>query len=107
MPWKSIYREAGIIRGEHRFVLTTGGHVQSILRPPHLAQSEYYVNEAFPGSADDWFDTATRREGSWWQDWADWLHLNSGAYKKAPKDAGSIDFKPIVSAPGNYVRARM
>lgn len=54
-----------MMRGEHRFVLTTGGCVQSILQPPHLAQSEYYVNEAFPGSADGWFDTATRREGSW------------------------------------------
>jgi polyhydroxyalkanoate synthase len=65
MPWKNIYREADMMRGEHRFVLTTGGCVQSILQPPHLAQSEYYVNEAFPGSADGWFDTATRREGSW------------------------------------------
>jgi hypothetical protein len=52
MLWKNIYRETGMMRGEHRFVLTTGGYGQSILQPRHLAQSEYYVNEAFPGSAD-------------------------------------------------------
>jgi polyhydroxyalkanoate synthase len=107
MPWKSIYREAGMVNGEKRFALTTGGHVQSILRPPNLPHCEYFINEDFPGTADDWFDTATRCEGSWWQDWSDWLHLNSGAWKKAPGSAGSVDFKPIVSAPGNYVRERM
>lgn len=107
MPWKNIYSDARQLKGKHRFVLVPGGHVKSLLRPLYLPQSEYFVNESFPESPDDWLNGATTYQGSWWQDWVRWLHENSGSYKKAPVQNGNRDFRPIISAPGNYVRVRM
>lgn len=107
MPWKGIYREALLFGGKHRFTLSISGHVQSILRPPHLARTKYYTNDAFPESADAWLAGATLNEGSWWPDWTQWLNTNSGCYKKAPASSGSADFPPLARAPGDYVHLRI
>lgn len=107
MPWNGIYRQVHLFRGNHRFVLSTSGHVQSMLRPPHLSRTEYFTNESLPDSADDWLANATRQDGTWWYDWADWLHAQSGANKKAPSKPGNRDFPPITPAPGDYVMVRI
>jgi polyhydroxyalkanoate synthase len=50
--------------GMNTFVLSTSGHVQSILRPPNLANTEYFVNEEMPETADAWLAGARRMEGT-------------------------------------------
>ena len=107
MPWKGIYREALLFRGNHRFALSVSGHVQSILRPPHLARTKYYTNDKFPENPDEWLAGATLNEGSWWSDWNQWLIANSGSPKKAPSHAGNTDYPPLNCAPGNYVHERI
>lgn len=50
MPWRGIYRAVRAFGGQNRFVLSTSGHVQSILRPPNLAGVEFFVNAAYPAA---------------------------------------------------------
>jgi polyhydroxyalkanoate synthase subunit PhaC len=107
MPWRGIYRAARLINGRHRFVLSTGGHVQTILRPPSLANIEFYANKRLPGTADEWLRTAERTSGSWWSDWSAWLGKESGRRRTATARLGNADFEPVAPAPGQYVREPM
>ncbi|RDH84489.1 MAG: class II poly(R)-hydroxyalkanoic acid synthase [endosymbiont of Galathealinum brachiosum] len=103
MPWKGVYKTTRIFRGKHRFVLSTSGHVQSVLRPPSLAHTEYYTNETLCESADEWLESSTRQDGTWWVDWTSWLKKQSGALKKSPQKLGAKNFPPLCNAPGRYV----
>jgi len=107
MPWRGIYRAASAFGGHNRFVLSTGGHVQSILRPPNLANTEYFVNDSYPPAPDRWLAGADRRAGTGWADWANWLRDHAGAVRHAPPALGSPAYPPICPAPGTYVLERM
>lgn len=106
MPWRGVYRTTQLLKGKHRFVLSTSGHVQSILRPPHLAKTSYLTNEQLPESADEWLAHATQHQGSWWVDWTRWLKHESGGLKKAVKYTGCELYPPLMPAPGAYVFER-
>lgn len=103
MPWRGIYRAMKVFEGDHRFVLSNSGHVQSILRPPNLSNSEYFVNESYPADPDNWRKGSLRNQGSWWLDWSGWLKNRSGSTGAAPMDLGCPAFPPICAAPGTYV----
>jgi polyhydroxyalkanoate synthase len=107
MPWRGIYRMLDHFRGKHRFVLCDSGHVQSILRPPSLANIHYYTNDDRPNDAELWLKTATHHEGSWWEDWSAWLHDHSASMKNAAERCGNRDFPPLSDAPGEYVLEKM
>jgi polyhydroxyalkanoate synthase subunit PhaC len=107
MPWRGIYRAVRCFGGENRFVLSTSGHVQSILRPPNLANTHYFVNDDLSGSADVWFSGARRMEGTWWRDWSEWLRGHAGPVADAPRSLGAEAFPPLCPAPGSYVMERM
>ena len=106
MPWKAVYRTAQALRGEHQFILTTKGHVQSMLRPPNLANSEYFTNTGFPADPEAWRSTATRHNGSWWPHWRQWLETKSGRMRRAPSSPGSSRYPGVDPAPGRYVHER-
>lgn len=103
MPWQGCYQACQTFGGNHQFVLSTSGHVQSILRPPRLANAHYFVNRSTAMSADAWRATCERREGTWWRHWHAWLNDRSGALKAAPSRLGSRDHPPLMDAPGDYV----
>jgi polyhydroxyalkanoate synthase len=46
--------------------------------------------------------SATKHDGSWWNDWVQWLAERSGNRKAAPA-MGSEAHPVIESAPGSYV----
>ena len=110
MPWRGVYRTArhfgGKAAARSSFVLSTSGHVQSILRPPRLGRVEHYVADRLPDSADDWLATARREDGSWWPNWGAWLASRSGPRRKARADLGSAAYPPLMAAPGDYVLQR-
>jgi polyhydroxyalkanoate synthase len=103
MPWGGCYEACRVFRGEHEFILSPSGHVQSVLRPPRLANTLYYTNAARPDTPQEWIRTATRHDGSWWDHWDRWLAGQSGAVKNAPRRLGNKEFPPLAAAPGSYV----
>jgi polyhydroxyalkanoate synthase subunit PhaC len=107
MPWRGIYRAVNAFGGQNRFVLSTSGHVQSILRPPNLAGTEFFVNSSHPADPDHWLRDADRRAGTWWVDWSEWLRRHVGNKQEAPREPGCPAFPPICPAPGTYAKERM
>ena len=103
MPWKGCYRACQLFRGHNAFVLSTSGHVQSLLRPPRIANTVYYTNDDITLTAEDWRRTALQNDGTWWHHWHGWLHDKSGSPKKAPRRLGSDKHPVLMAAPGRYV----
>lgn len=103
MPWQGCYLTCQAFAGDHQFVLSNSGHVQSILRPPRLAKSYYYTNRHTAMPAQAWRESADRHDGTWWTHWCGWLNSVSGELKPAPKRLGSDSHPPLMDAPGSYV----
>ncbi|HTY70534.1 MAG TPA: alpha/beta fold hydrolase [Alphaproteobacteria bacterium] len=102
-PWPAGYRAAKLFGGATDFVLSSSGHIQSILNPPGNPKAKFFVN---PGSPDDpqaWLKGATTCAGSWWTHWREWLTARSGDLVPAPDHLGSDHFPPLADAPGTYV----
>jgi polyhydroxyalkanoate synthase len=106
MPWHGVYRAARHFGGRCTFVLSTSGHVQSIVRPPRLGRTEHYTRDDLPPDPQEWLAGAEKRGGSWWPHWAGWLAERSGARMMARRTFGSAAYAPIAPAPGEYVLER-
>ncbi|WP_438950928.1 alpha/beta fold hydrolase [Porticoccus sp.] len=102
-PWKICYKTTQIVGGNIKFVLSSSGHIQSLVNPPSNNRARYFSNENLPETADEWLEGAEQFSGSWWIDWADWLTVRSGERKAAPKVLGNKRLKPLEDAPGTYV----
>jgi len=102
-PWKVCYRTTQIVGGDVKFVLSSSGHIQSLVNPPTNARARYYCNDELPESAEAWLEQADQQSGSWWTDWADWLKARSGERKTAPRNLGNRNHPPLEAAPGTYV----
>ncbi|HYX65190.1 MAG TPA: class I poly(R)-hydroxyalkanoic acid synthase [Burkholderiales bacterium] len=102
-PWKTTYKGSRYLGGPVRFVLGGSGHIAGIVNPPAAKKYHYWTNDANPPSADEWFATATKHPGSWWEDWQKWIDAQNGPDRvpaRAPKDA-------IEDAPGSYAMLRL
>ncbi len=103
-PWRAVYRTAHLIGSKDKtFILSSSGHIQSLINPPGNPKAKFFTNPSLPENPDDFPNGAQIHQGSWWDTWAEWLHARSGAMKKAPKSLGSAAFKPLDKAPGKYV----
>jgi polyhydroxyalkanoate synthase len=103
-PWRSSYAGATLLGGAVRFVLTSSGHVAGVVNPPSPKRS-FRVGDELPAGADEWLAGAQARQGSWWEDWADWIGERAGARRKPPR-LGSRKHRPLEDAPGTYVHER-
>jgi polyhydroxyalkanoate synthase len=111
VPWRSGYKSSGLLKGENRFVLGASGHIAGVINPPEKNRRNYWVagNQAAGAkaqSAEDWFDSATEVQGSWWPDYTAWLADFGGKKVKASAVLGNADHKPTHAAPGTYVKVR-
>ena len=77
--------------------LTAG---QFATRPPAANKHGFWTNQAKPASADEWLESATRHEGSWWPTWVDWLKAK-GSSKAVPARKIADGIEP---APGSYAK---
>jgi polyhydroxyalkanoate synthase len=102
-PWKAVYDLARTLGGAGEFVLSSSGHVQSLLNPPGNPKARFFVNPALPQTADEWLAGAAERSGSWWDHWREWLAARSGPQRAAPAALGSERHRPGTPAPGRYV----
>jgi polyhydroxyalkanoate synthase len=106
VPWPNAYRSTQLLAGERRFVLSSGGHIQSLINPPRQAgRSSFQISDDHPPDAEHWQERAVTRPGSWWTDYAGWLARRSGELKAAPRKLGSRTYRAQDNAPGTYVHA--
>jgi polyhydroxyalkanoate synthase subunit PhaC len=109
VPWESAYNGARLFGGDRRFVLSSSGHVQSLVNPPPApgaaSRASYRVADALPDTAEEFLARAPRLSGSWWSDWESWLAERSGERKPASKALGNRAHKAQAKAPGTYVLA--
>jgi len=102
-PWKTTYKGAKYLGGPVRFVLGGSGHIAGIVNPPVAKKYQYWTNEAFPGTADEWLSSATSHPGSWWEDWQRWMEAQNGGDKVPAR----IPANALEDAPGSYVMLRL
>ena len=105
-PWQNCYASTQLFGGTSRFVLSTSGHIASIVNPPGNKKAHFRTSEHTPPDPADWLAGAQTVEGSWWPDFSGWLHARTGDLLAAPKTPGSDDHPPIEAAPGSYVFVR-
>jgi len=104
-PWQNCYRTTQLLGGEPRFVLSTSGHIAAMVNPPGNEKASFQVAEDNPADAEEWLASASRKRGTWWDDWVAWLGERSGGEQPAPKALGSAEdeYVPREDAPGTYV----
>jgi polyhydroxyalkanoate synthase subunit PhaC len=116
-PWQSCYRTTQLLGGEVRFVLSTSGHIASMVNPPDNPKARFQAapggtagaegaRPANPPDPKDWLAAAETMAGSWWTDYSAWLAKRSGGTKPRPADLGGPGFEPLEPAPGLYVLDR-
>ncbi len=105
-PWQSCYRSAQLLGGRSRFVLSTSGHIASMVNPPGNQKATYQVAAHTPPDPADWLDQAVTERGSWWPDYVRWLEEHGGGEKSRPRQLGAAGFRPMDPAPGTYVLDR-
>jgi polyhydroxyalkanoate synthase subunit PhaC len=112
VPWRSAYRSVHLLAphgkpGEKTFVLGASGHIAGVVNPPAKNRRSYWIGDALPADPDEWLAQAEERRGSWWPAWTQWLESHAGGRREAPKSTGAVQYPPIESAPGRYVRQRI
>lgn len=102
-PWRACYASSRLTGGKREFVVSDGGHIQSMISSPSNPKAKYFVNRRLPATADAWLEGATEHHGSWWLLWRDWIKQRSGKLRKAKTRLGSAAHPTLVDAPGTYV----
>jgi polyhydroxyalkanoate synthase len=102
-PWRACYASSRLLRGKREFVVSDGGHIQSMISSPSNPKARYFVNSALPATPEDWLQGATEHQGSWWVLWRDWIKRRSGKLVKARTQLGSRKHPSQIDAPGAYV----
>jgi polyhydroxyalkanoate synthase len=107
VPWQSAWKIERLTDSNTRFVLGSSGHIAGIINPPSREKGSFWTNEAAEkaNEPDEWFENATKHNGSWWTDWVTWLGDRSGE-KVEPPSIGTDTYPPIENAPGSYVKER-
>jgi polyhydroxyalkanoate synthase len=102
VPWSSSYQATRLLGGDVRYVLSSGGHVAGIVNPPG-PKAWYETSPSNPADAAAWRAAATKRSGSWWEDWTEWSQERAGD-RVQPPSMGSDRYPATGDAPGDYVR---
>ncbi|HET7098428.1 MAG TPA: alpha/beta fold hydrolase [Casimicrobiaceae bacterium] len=106
-PWQGVYRTARLYGGSRStFVLSNGGHIQSLINPPGNARSWFIAGPARASTPDAWLAKRNKVEGSWWPHWRAWIRQRSGSLQPATETLGSTRHAPLAAAPGTYVFER-
>ncbi|MEQ1519166.1 MAG: alpha/beta fold hydrolase, partial [Usitatibacteraceae bacterium] len=106
VPWRTAYASAACLGGKTEFVLGASGHIAGVVNPPAKHKRSYRFGVGPRVSNQQWLESSTEVEGSWWPRWIDWLKLHSGRMIPARTGLGSAEFKPTEAAPGRYVQEK-
>ncbi|WP_448641312.1 PHA/PHB synthase family protein [Geodermatophilus sp. URMC 63] len=102
-PWQSCYRTTQLLGGRSRFVLSTAGHIASLVNPPTNPKASFQAAPQTPADPEQWLAAATKEKGSWWPDFMTWLGERAGDEVPAPTSLGNEELPPLTDAPGTYV----
>ena len=105
-PWQSCYRSTQLLGGSTRFVLSTSGHIASMVNPPTNPKATFQTAPDNLADPQDWLRSAVKVPGSWWPDYSAWLAERSGGQQQRPRRLGRKGFEPVQPAPGSYVLDR-
>jgi polyhydroxyalkanoate synthase len=105
-PWKATYQGPKLLGGDSTFTLSGSGHIAGMINPPAANKYGYWTNRKLPDDADTWLSGATQHEGSWWNDWRQWVGDKLGG-QVAPRIPGKGKLKVIEPAPGSYAKLRL
>ena len=102
-PWQACYRSTQMFGGDVEYVLSSAGHIQSVLNPPGNPKAVFWTNDEIPEDPEVWRAGATEHKGSWWPYWVEWLRDRGGESVSAPATLGSEAHPALLEAPGRYV----
>jgi polyhydroxyalkanoate synthase len=102
-PWAGCYRTTQLLSGPSTFVLSSSGHIQSLVNPPGNPKMFFYTGGKPGPDAEEWRASAEKHTGSWWEAWAPWVTEHSGKEIPARKVVGNAEHRPLEPAPGSYV----
>jgi len=101
-PWQSCYATTQLLGGDTRFVLSTSGHIASLVNPPTNPKSTWRTASPNTPDADEWLASTHTEKGSWWVDYSRWVGERSGDEVEAPTELGG-GLPVLGAAPGAYV----
>jgi polyhydroxyalkanoate synthase len=101
-PWQSCYATTQLLGGDTRFVLSTSGHIASLVNPPSNPKSTWRTASPNTPDADQWLASAHTEKGSWWTDYSRWVGERAGDEVDAPAELGGGQ-PTLGAAPGTYV----
>ena len=102
-PWQACYRSTQLLGGEITYVLSTAGHIQSLINPPGNPKRKFFSNPETPPDCEQWLAQAEEHPGSWWPHWVEWQRNINAETKAAPTTFGDSDHPELAAAPGTYV----
>jgi len=111
-PWRSVYKVRLFTNTDLTFVLTSGGHNAGIVSEPGHGHRSYQIMSMCEDDPyidpDTWAEIAERKEGSWWNDWEQWLVKAGTPEQVKPPSMGRHrkGLVPLEDAPGTYVYQR-
>lgn len=99
-PWRSVYPITQIAQSSSKkFILSASGHVASVINPPSRQKYHYWTSDDLPKEADGWLKNAQKHQGSWWNEWRQWLDAyGEGTVLAQPVSEDLV----IENAPGRY-----
>ena len=77
-PWQACYQSKNILRGKIDFVLSSSGHIQSIVNPPANPKAGYFLESGAARYRGRLAGGASEHAGSWWDHWAGWYRQHGG-----------------------------
>lgn len=100
VPWKAAFDGMKLLSNSPvKFVVGGSGHVAGIVSPPDRKKYSYWTNDQIVDSVQEWLDTAKEIQGSWWNNWLEWIKPFSGQLIKSP-----VISEFLRDAPGLYVK---
>ncbi|MDP5277753.1 class I poly(R)-hydroxyalkanoic acid synthase [Sphingomonas sp. DG1-23] len=107
-PAASVWKITHHFKGPLKFVLAGSGHIAGVVNPPAAGKYQYWVNDRKVETLAEFMAGAEETKGSWWPDWAAWVHSvdDRKVGAKGARVPGKGKLKAIEDAPGSYVRTR-